>query len=364
MSGERKTARQTGRRLSIHATAGVLLLTILIGITLHEALFADTLVLQDPIVLTGHTSTIRALAFSPDDMLLASASADHTLRLWELRGRVTRFTVSEYTTYVQGVTFSPDGTVLAAASDADEESHPGGAGMIGWGGSKATIVDVNTGKVTARLGGFTNPLEALAFVPGHRLLATAGADDRIRFWDSQTWTECTGLRREGIPSTALSFSPDGSLMAVALVNGQVLVSRLDGAEDDRILDSYNAGTNTVTFSPDGRILAAGGNDEMVRLWDVRTGVQTGTLRCAAPVFCVSFSPDGRLIAAGECCSSLRALYQYGDLRLWDTATGRRVAILRNHAYGASAVAFSHDGRQLASGDCAGVIRVWTMPPGK
>jgi WD40 repeat protein len=112
--------------------------------------------------------------------------------------------------------------------------------------------------------------------------------------------------------------------------------------------------NSVAFSPDGRLLASGGDDGAVSLWDSATGEALRSLQGHTDwVRSVAFSPDGRLLASG------------GDdwaVRLWDSATGEALRSLKEHTRWVISVAFSPDGRLLASGGSDGAVRLWA--PGK
>jgi WD40 repeat protein len=110
----------------------------------------------------------------------------------------------------------------------------------------------------------------------------------------------------------------------------------------------------VAFSPDGKTLASGSDDNTIKLWDVATGKEQATLKGhTAWVASVAFSPDGKTLASG------------GDttVRLWDME-GKELATLKGHTKGVNSVAFSPDGKTLASGSQDKTIKLWDVSPAK
>jgi WD40 repeat protein len=258
--------------------------------------------------MNGHIQIVKGLAFSPNGRILASASLDKTIKLWDtFTGKEIR-TLSGHSSGVSGVAFSPDGLNLASSS---------------WDAS-VIIWDVHSGILLQKLSGHTDKVNAVAYSPDGRFLASASDDGSVRLWNPQT----------------------GELV--------------------RSLPEVNARVESIAFSPDGKFLASGASRDHlskashyggIRVWDIEAMSAVSAFeKYRGDVRMLAFKPDGRVLASGEWPSDVR---RNSFLAFWDVENHVVLSRFDVDRFGdLYAIAYSHDGRWLASGGRSGRIRLW------
>lgn len=331
--------------------------------------------------LTGHTNQIRSYAFSPDGSRLATASLDQTIRLWDGRTGKLITVMRGHAGWVSSAAFSPDGTRIVSASDdktvriwdaatgtalAVLHGHTGEVFRANYTSDGATIVsgsrdrtvrlwDAHNNEAKNTLRGHTNFVYGVAFHPDDERVASASWDGTVRIWNATTGQQLSLLQYgEGTIVSSVAFHPNGQLLASL---GRDDAVRLWDVATGREVHRWPATTNfwqdsRLAFSPQGDLLAAGGKDCNVRLWDVKSRTEYAVLRGHKDAIRdVAFSPDGRWLASsGELIDR--------TIRIWDVAKREQVCVLEGHTDTIYSLAFNRTGTLLASGSTDKTIHLW------
>jgi len=215
----------------------------------------------------------------------------------------------------------------------------------------------------------THSVNSVAFSPDGKRLASGSCSKTsgfyiceqgvIRMWDVETWQqigEALSGHTDWVNSVA--FSPDGKRLASGSEDESIRLWNAEaGSQIGEALSGHEYDVYSMAFSPDWEILVSGSDDATIRLWDVETGQQIGEALTGheGDVTSVAFSPDGKNLASGS----------YQEIRMWDVETGQQIGeALSGHTSYVNSVAFSPDGKNLASGSSDDTIRMWNVETGQ
>jgi WD40 repeat protein/serine/threonine protein kinase len=332
----------------------------------------------------------HSVVFSPDGKRLASISLDQTLKLWDAQtGR--EFLSLKGHELVKDLAFSPDGTRLVSGGDtvriwdAQQDPRPrtfkvhdfvwfpsaafspDGTRLASGGMDRSVKVwDAKTGQELLTCKGHTTDVHRVAYSPdGKRLVSASGVlgdpdkPGEVKVWDAQTGQELLSLSSKGFLGIGVAFSPDGSRIVTSggenhPVSGPGGVKVWDAQSGQELLTvKHNAYVYGVAFSPDGKRLA-GYTDQYqrdgsrVKVWDAETGRELLSLKGPGS-WNVAFSRDGKRLASGS--------------QVWDAETGRELVSLKGHRYRVESVAFSPDGKRLATASVDKTVKLWDAETG-
>ncbi|MGW5478566.1 nSTAND1 domain-containing NTPase [Streptomyces sp. NPDC004008] len=309
--------------------------------------------------LPGHHGAVYLTSFSPDGKLLATASYDRTVRLWNVADRSRPEPLGKpltgHTSWVSSAVFSPDGHTLASAGD---------DGTI-------RLWDVTDPARPASLGdplpGHQGTIYLIAFSPDGHTLASAGEDRSVRLWNVADPRKPKPLASLGGHTAAVrcvAFSPDGRTLAAGGDDDTIqLWNMADPRRPGRLrtLTGHTDLVHSVAFSPDGQTLASGSADDTIRLWNVSDPKHAESIGSpltghTGAIWSVAFSPDGGRLAAAS-ADSTASLWNVSDPN-WPSQVGEPLAGGSGEMY---ALGFSPDGRTLATGSGDSKVRLWSTP---
>jgi WD40 repeat protein len=301
----------------------------------------------------GHVGAVSAVAFGPDGRTLVTGSEDGTTIVWDVASGRSREELRAHTAAIQWAAVSPDGKTLYTAS------QDGFA--IAW--------DLSGDRRLGRTFTFSAPSAEhdLAFVPATgrfspdgQLIAVGLEDEGIGLWDPR---RLEPLAETLIPTGGrvgqLYFSADGTTLAAITLDGKATIWDLRTRSLLRGPWAANQGYGFGGLSPDGRTLAACGENG-VTLWDVMTGAKVGQLGTAPPNEC-GFDRTGELFAIGRDSGST---VNPGKVEIWNVAQRKRISTLDADYWGAFTVGFSPVDDTLATAGWESKVRLWNARTGK
>ena len=258
---------------------------------------------------TGHTDGVVGLQWSSDSKQLVTCSDDDSVQMWDVATGKQRWTYSPSlsTSYIFDVALSPDGKRVAAV----------GSKSLVW------ILDAATGHLLTTL------------------------DEQAGFLLGVAW------------------SPDSTRVAIGNDSGTVDIKDATTGKTRATYKGHTASVVRVAWSPDGTHIASASYDGTVQVWNATTGQHTLTYSGNAnPVFSVAWSPDGKHIVSGTGAAGNHSPVVTGNsVQVWDATSGKTLVTYTENERSVYAVAWSRDGKSIASGGDDAVIRVWDATTG-
>ncbi|GAB4522447.1 MAG: hypothetical protein OHK0046_34980 [Anaerolineae bacterium] len=314
-------------------------------------------VLAEFSTLRAHSSWVRAIAFSPDGMFMASCANDNTAVLWDTRPRdfLTNppqplNTIQAHDASVWGVAFSHNIQLLATCSNDNLVRI--------W-----SLQDLPDLYELTQFADHHDPVYALAFSPDGRLLGSASHDKTVHLRDISR-IGLTGRAEAIVPLLhasqvySLAFSPQSDILATASRDSTIRFWYLDPAKSlqelrlgkPEFLIGHSSWVNHVAFSPIGVVLASASHDTTIRLWDPFQFETIAILKGHTDsVNSIAFSPDGRLLVSTS---------KDNTVKIWDIATQRDIATIRGHSKWVNSASFSPDGSLLVTASADHTIKFW------
>ncbi|HYX70703.1 MAG TPA: WD40 repeat domain-containing protein, partial [Terriglobales bacterium] len=305
-----------------------------------------------PITAGGEDELVSAVAVSPDGSVLAVANQDFSISLWRIAsGKLLARLQGASPEWDKSVAFSADGRWMSTGSP--EQS-------VG-------LWESATGRLVGSIASQDRDIFLTALSADGRRLASGSLSGEVRLWDAATGKMLSALNppdKEAVGGDSakigLALSPDGHWLAAQ--DGYMVVQVWDTAsgrlaftlEGGTPESNNRTGVSSLAFSPDSRWLAqASGGKATVKLWDLSTGRKRALP--ATAIWAVAFSPDGRRVATGG--------YDH-QVKIWNAATGTLLHVMAGHSEPVQAVAFSADGSVLASSGDDMTVRLWDASSGK
>ncbi|AFY40426.1 YD repeat protein [[Leptolyngbya] sp. PCC 7376] len=282
--------------------------------------------------ITGHPSAqgINAVAYSPDESMVATGGADGNIRLWSAEGESIR-TLEDHEAPIYEMEFSPNGKFLLSGSE----------------DFTARLWDPETGELLRTFEDHDNSIYGVSFSPDSQIIATASVDGTVNIYSVEG--QLLQTLEIDLENYDVSFNADGSAIATASEDGILRFWDLEGELRNEV-EAHENGISTVAFSPKGDLVATGSWDQTAKLWTI-DGESVVTLQGHTDeVNHLFFSDDGEFLVTTS----------YDNLaKVW-SREGELLHTIRGHEDGVLGVAISKDSSTVKTTSLDGTARVWDI----
>lgn len=349
---------------------------IAVSLQNHTITIWDATTLKPVRTLMGHDSAVRYVSFDRDGRRVVSGDRRGGLKIWDVEsGKVIR-NLTGHTEWINSVEFSRDGKRIVSTS------HD----------KTARVWDAETGNELRIFRGHERGVGCATFSPDDQWVASGGR--LLRIWNSETGAERHAMQTSGRWVAAVAFSPKGDRVVTGHDSNSRIFAQLWDVESGEAVHSYSGfqyRVESVSFAPDGRTFAAGGNRDGVRICSAETGEEIRRLNNRRQIISsVAYAPSGNRLAASAADelrvweldtpqtpinlqSTIRPSFapngnsfvtsNGNDINLRDSSMGKVSQTFSGHTERVNDAAFSPDGHHVASASDDGTIRVWEVSTG-
>ncbi|MGQ4650034.1 protein kinase domain-containing protein [Lyngbya aestuarii] len=284
--------------------------------------------------LTGHASSIHAVALSTDEKFLASGSADKTIKIWHLDSGIIDYTLFGHLNLVDAVAFSPDGYLLASGS---------------W-DHRIKIWNLETGDLIHTLCEHSGWIKSLVISQDGQTLASGSSDKSIKIWHCESGQLKATLEGHTSAIDALAFSLDGKMLASGSGDKTIKLWDVLSGKVRLILRGHSQTVNCLSFSPSGQILFSGSLDKTIKIWNLNSGELLNTFSGhTKAVNDLDLDAQGNTLISGSADQTIK---------IWHPGSGKLLHTLSGHTAGVTALAISANGRIIGSGSQDKTLKIW------
>jgi WD40 repeat protein len=293
-------------------------------------------------VLSSHTASVRAVAFSPNGKWLASGADDEKVKIWDVSSKAL-LKVIDTKMAVQCLCFTPDNRYVAAGGTARSNR------------SRLVIYDAESGDVYKKLDENTGSITALACDPEGKLLATGNKDKNVKLWDIRSGANRFIFRKHKGEILSLVFAADGKTFLSGSADQQIKIWDPKTGRVLKTLEGHSGPVHALSVSPDNKTIASGGAEQFIFLWDRYKGTVLNKIPTVASVYALAFSPNSMILVSGHADKVIR---------VWDGTTGYALDTLEGHTAAVQNLSFHPASILIASAGADKSVRIWNAAAGE
>lgn len=284
--------------------------------------------------LNGHLNSIHSLIFNADGNILISASADQTLKIWEVNQQQELKTLRGHQSIIESVIFTPDQKFLISAS---------------W-DYTIKIWASQTGEYITQFKDHNGWINCLTISNNGKFLISGSTDQTLKIWELPEGVIKFNLKLENNYIKSLAFSPVDQLFATGNNQGVIVIRELNTAKEIMKLEGHQSIINSLVFSPSGQLLFSASGDQTIKIWNIKTGKLLNNLTGHnGEINCIALNNQGNLLISGSADQTIR---------IWQPSTGELLTNLVGHSSGVKAIAIHPQKMLFASGSQDKSIKIW------